>query len=87
MSDKKDSLKQFREREAEKKKKQEKEKEELEKRKQDAKNRMSAHVANAGLMSKACSAHKSNNPGLENKTKFQKIEKNLSNSVWNKYGR
>ena len=85
MSDKKDSLKEFREREAEKKKKQEKEKEELEKRKQDANNRMSVHVANAGFMSKACNAYKSYNPELANKTKFQKMEKNLSNSVWKKY--
>ena len=45
MSDKKDSLKEFREREAEKRKKQEKEKEELEKRKHEANNKMSVHVA------------------------------------------
>ena len=87
MSDKKDSLKEFREREAEKKKKLEKEKEELEKRKHEANNKMSVHVAKAGFMSKACNAYKSYNPGLANDKKFQKMEKNLSNSVWNKYGR
>ena len=85
MSGKKDSLKIFREKEAEKKKKMEKEKLELEKRKQEAKNRMSGHAANAGFMSKVCNAHKSYNPGLANNQKFQKMEKNLNNSVWKKY--
>ena len=87
MSDKKNSLEEFRKREADKKKRMEKEKEELERRKREAKTNISGHVEKSGFLRKACDAHTTYNPGLAGNKKFQKIDKNLSNSVWNKYGK
>ena len=87
MSDKKNSLEEFRKREADKKKRMEKEKEELERRKREAKTNISGHVEKSGFLRKACDAHTTYNPGLASNKKFQKIDKNLSNSVWNKYGK
>ena len=87
MSDKNKSLDEFRRREEDKKKRMEKEKEELEKRKRESKTNISGHVAKAGFLSEACNAHKSYNPGLADNENFKRIDKNLSNSVWKKYGK